>query len=82
LSVAEKAWLAALQEVLDSCPSTRLGFYTIGDRVVQVFDKRKEAQINKMMDESEATDFCVAAHRLGAGICGLQFPSNVHSTAG
>jgi hypothetical protein len=34
------------------------------------------------MDSEESTDFCVAAHRLNAGICGLQFPSNVHSTAG
>jgi len=81
LNAAEKKWIADLQAVLDACPSKRLGFYTIGDPTVSIYDLRKEKQINDAQDRGG--DFCQAVLAVGAEIdVSLVFPSNVHSTAG
>lgn len=82
LTKLENAWLARLQEVLDSCPSNRLGFYTTGDRDVLVYDRSKEAKINGLLDGGSASDFCIAVSNLNAGLGSVTFPSNIHSTAG
>lgn len=39
LTKAEMKWIAELQELLNACPSKRLGAYTIGDPVVTIFDR-------------------------------------------
>lgn len=81
LTKAEAKWLDELQDVLNRCPTRRLGFYTIGDPTVNVFDLTKENQINEMMEKSNK-DFCTASDRLGADLGSIKFPSNVHATAG
>lgn len=81
LNAAEKKWIAELQAVLDACPSKRLGFYTIGDPTIYIYDLRKEKQINDEQDRGG--DFCQAVCAVGADTdASLEFPSNVHSTAG
>ncbi|EMK1274663.1 hypothetical protein V8M30_000246 [Serratia marcescens] len=47
LTAAERKWLNEVQKVLNRCPSTRLGFFTIGDKDVFVYDKRLDKQITK-----------------------------------
>lgn len=82
ITQAELKWLIRLQKVIDACPSKRLGFYTIGDSEVVLYDKTRDDEINAISDSSNK-DFCVIVDELDAGF-GVQlvFPSNVHSTAG
>lgn len=79
----ESLWLSDLQALLKKCPSNRLGFYTIGDPTVVVFDaevaKQFEAQnshLSEQMDYAELVD--AANGRLGS----IDFPNNVHATRG
>ena len=81
LTRAERKWVQELQKVLDKCPSERLGFFTIGDCDVSLYDKGMESQITARQDRGE--DFGPAATAVGARFDEvLLFPSNVHSTAG
>lgn len=85
LTKEEKAWLRKLQRVLNDLPSTRLGFYTIGDSDVVVYDRSLESDIESKIDESGNMDFCTAVDACDAGFGFgefLRFPAPVHSTAG
>ncbi|MBG2816907.1 hypothetical protein I4578_11340 [Proteus mirabilis] len=84
LTKKELAWIEKVQKVLDECPSERLGFYTIGDNDVQLYDRRKEPAITDLMNEGcNNDDFCQAAEKLNANFhCHLTFPAPVESTAG
>lgn len=80
LTAPERLWLAELQEVLDRCPSERIGFYTIGDPDVSLYDRRKDGEISNKWGD---LDFPQAAERAGATLSEtIKFPSNVHSVAG
>ncbi|CAI2786454.1 Uncharacterised protein [Serratia ficaria] len=81
LNKKEKAWLGELQEVLNRCPSKNLGFYTIGDPVLYVYDRRKEQHLNDYMDR-HGLDFCKCVSALDADFGDLDFPAAIHSTAG
>lgn len=83
LTKAERRWLDELQDVLNRCPSERLGFFTIGDNFLMLHDANREAEISAEMDENGG-EWCSAAHRIGADFGGesLTFPAAVHSTAG
>lgn len=82
LTQAEKKWVRDVQKVLDRCPSERIGFYTVGDSEVSLFDRAKETQITARQDRS-GMDFGPAATVVNAQFDhALRFPSNVHSTAG
>lgn len=47
LTKAEQKWVDELQAVLDRCPSERLGFYTIGDNNVFLYDLTHSEAITK-----------------------------------
>lgn len=81
LTRAERAWLTDLQALLNTCPSERLGFYTIGDPCVTVFDRTQEDAIDTLLDAGKR-DFCSASNELGADLAHLYFPAPVLSTAG
>ncbi|KAB2783718.1 hypothetical protein [Brucella anthropi] len=80
LTDAESKWLKRLKKALRECPSDRLGFYTIGDEDVFVYDKNFDAEINELLGAGK--DFCTAVYELDAGLDSIIFPSNIHSTAG
>lgn len=82
LTKKEQAWLDEFQAVLNRCPSNRLGFYTIGDPCLNVYDRSKEAEIDALMDRNNGTDFCTATRHLDADFTTIDFPAAVHSTAG
>lgn len=83
LSKREIRWLIRLQKVLDACPNKRIGFYTIGDSSIHIYDRRFDDQINEKMDTSRACDFSQAVNDAGASLDDqIEFPSNVHSVAG
>lgn len=83
LTKEEAAWIKKVQRVLNSCPSDRLGFYTIGDKDVQVYDKEKSVDIDKLYDDNRGkTDFCMCVSDAEAYLGCVTFPSLVESTAG
>lgn len=76
LTPEEAKWLKRVQRALNACPSDDIGFYTIGDKDVNVY--RRPAD-----DFTEHPgDFCTAVQEADAGLGGLTFPQDVHSTAG
>lgn len=81
LTKAEKKWLDELQEVLNRCPSKRLGFATSGDRDITVYDSSFSDLIFIVL-EREGGDYIPTATKLGAVLGGINFPSPVESTAG
>lgn len=82
LNAKEIAYLAELQAVLDRCPP-RLGFYTIGDPNLTVYDRTKEEKINEIHDASSSGEFGGAVVRAKADFdVQIDFPSCVHSVAG
>ncbi len=81
LTKAEAAWVAELQEVLDRCPSKRLGFFTIGDSTVSIYDNKKDDKITEHQDR-KGSDFCTAVRAYDAALGEIKFPFNVHSTSG
>lgn len=82
LTKAERKWVADVQAVLNACPSKRIGFATIGDDRVSLFDIARYNDICASMDKGNG-DFLPIAEKLGAVFDdGLYFPNPVESTAG
>lgn len=82
LTKAEKAWVDGLNKMLAACPSDRIGFATIGDRDVTLFDMSYLGAIGKELDRG-GNDFVPTAAKLGATFSEvLNFPNPVESTAG
>ncbi len=76
--------LSELQDVLDRCPSPKkIGFYTIGDKSIYLYDLRRMDEIMEALDNRSSMDWCVAVHDMNAGFDEkILFPSSVESTAG
>lgn len=82
LTAKEKRWVSDVQRVLDKCPSKRIGFYTIGDNDISLYDKSSDDEIDNLQCE-KSRDFGPAVDDLDAGFYErLYFPNHVHSTAG
>ncbi|EFO6296694.1 hypothetical protein O5836_14210 [Escherichia coli] len=84
LTKKEQAWLSELQDVLDRCPSPKkIGFYTIGDKNIYLYDLRRMDVIMEALDNRSSMDWCAAVHDMNAGFDEtILFPSSVESTAG
>lgn len=83
LTKEEQKWLEDVQVLLMNCPSRRMGFYTIGDAMISVYDFTKEKKINDIMDQHSRMDFPEATIKAGADTGKfLMFPNNVHSVSG
>lgn len=82
LTKEEKAWVKRVQKALDSCPSKRLGFATIGDHDITIFDRTRYDDICNAVDNGHG-DFIPTAEKLGyVAEEQLNFPNPVESTAG
>ena len=73
----EKKWIKRVQRALNACPSDRLGFYTIGDPEIAIYDRHKLEEFG----EGDG-DFCVAVDDADAQLDRLVFPQGVVSSAG
>lgn len=84
LTKKEQAWVDELQDVLNRCPSPKkIGFYTIGDPTIFLYDLRKVNEVEKALDSRGASDWCQAVKAVDAHIDEvIIFPSPVESTAG
>lgn len=82
LTKEEKTWVKKLNKLLAECPSDRIGFATIGDSDVFMFDSTRYDEIIAKLDRG-GWDFMPAAQNIGAKFDEvLTFPANVESTAG
>ena len=77
LSKREQAWLTRMQKALNACPTKRLGFFTIGDAEIVVYDRRYDDEI-----DDHGGDFCTGVSSANAELGSLRFPALVHSTSG
>lgn len=61
----------------------KIGFYTIGDKSIYLYDLRRMDEIMEALDNRSSMDWCVAVHDMNAGFDEkILFPSSVESTAG
>jgi hypothetical protein len=81
LTPEEAAWVKKMNALLKKCPSDRLGFYTIGDPRVEIYDRSFEGEIDDIMMNSNK-DFGPTVDEVGARLGTLKFPNNVAATAG
>ncbi|WP_072058886.1 hypothetical protein [Escherichia coli] len=66
LTKKERAWLNELQEVLDRCPSPKkIGFYTIGDKSIYLYDLRRMDEIMGGIDRPGTDCAGIAGSRAG-----------------
>lgn len=79
LTKEEASWLRRMQNLLNKCPP-HFEFNTIGDCDVTVFDNRMKDEIEAIFDRRG--EYCNAIEEAGAEVGRLNFPNNVHSTAG
>lgn len=84
LTKKEKTWLDELQGVLNRCPSpNRIGFYTIGDPTICLYDLSRYDEVTKRLDTRQSSEWCTAVADSGAGFDEvITFPAAVESTAG
>lgn len=83
LTKEELAWMRALEKLLLNPPSTRLGFYTVGDSNLTAYDRSREAEVLAELDRvSNGGDFCVAVTKCVAGLGSVDSACLIHSTAG
>lgn len=47
LTAAEKKWVKQMNVLLAQCPSTRIGFYTIGDSDIGLYDRTHQNAIDE-----------------------------------
>lgn len=64
LTKKEQAWVDEVNAVLARCPSKRLGFYTIGDDQVMLYDAKK----HRKGCEAENADLVAYLNRNGGAI--------------
>lgn len=75
LTKEEELWIRKVQKLLNNCPP-RLGFYTIGDPDIGIFDRTKEHLFDDRIDMVHEID------KYEAGMGRLNFPSSVHGVCG
>jgi hypothetical protein len=83
LTKAENLWLRMVQDLLNQCPSERLGFYTIGDNDVTVYDCSRTKEINEFELGNELEyEYCQCISEVGADLGDLKFPNQVLNLPG
>lgn len=82
LTEKQKKWLSGVQRALNKSGSEGLGFYTVGDSDICVYNKDYEDEICDHQD-SGAIDIgqCIEAVGADFGVA-ITFPASVHSCAG
>tara|TARA_R110000850_G_scaffold36594_1_gene96670 strand:- start:553 stop:813 length:261 start_codon:yes stop_codon:yes gene_type:complete len=83
LTKKEQAWVNKVQKVLNECPSKRIGFYTMGDNDITLYDVIKDDEIRELLNTNNCSDWGPCVEQLNAGFNEtLDFPNPVESVAG
>lgn len=78
LTKEEAKWVKQVNALLKKCPSKRLGFFTIGDREVFLYDITHQGEI----DDNHG-DLVLALNRTGYGFEeSIYFPNQVQGVCG
>ncbi|EBU7767728.1 hypothetical protein DK750_23355, partial [Salmonella enterica subsp. enterica serovar Rovaniemi] len=79
LTKKEQAWVDEVNAVLARCPSPeKIGFFTIGDPVIGLYDLRRDKEISDLDDDLVR----VAQHNGWLFDESLNFPSAVNGVCG
>lgn len=81
LNNAEKAWLKKLEDVLMNPPSERIGFYTIGDADLSVYDRARDDEILAHCDDRNC-DYGDAVRALEAEFTFIRSACQIHAVRG
>jgi hypothetical protein len=81
LTKEEKSWLLKVQNLLNKCPSDRIGFFTTGDTAVTVYDCSRTKEIDEF-DLTNSTEYCQCISDVGAHLGRLIFPNQVLNLPG
>ena len=80
LTIEEAKWIKSVQRAINKCPSSRIGFYTIGDRDIVAYDVTKKDAIDLENGKQDFTGAVIACDaEFGVD---LTFNNSVESTAG
>jgi nucleoside-triphosphatase THEP1 len=84
LEKSELKWLKKLQKVLNECPTSRLGAYTIGDANLSIYDKEVyDAYVQANPRRQKEQDDVLIIDECGAHLeFLLKFPFKVDGIAG
>ncbi|MBO1561834.1 hypothetical protein [Yersinia pseudotuberculosis] len=82
LTAAEKKWVKEVNALLAKCPSKRIGFYTIGDNNVMLYDA-EQFKDKGLEDDHRDLIAVLADHGLAFGQAfDLDFPNAVEGVCG
>lgn len=82
LTKEEIKWVEKVQKILNECPSKRIGFFTIGDSDLTLYDNTKMDEIMSYFDAGKS-EYGGAVEKAGALFDrSLVFPNCVDSTSG
>ncbi|KNZ82452.1 hypothetical protein [Morganella morganii] len=82
LTKEEIKWVEKVQKALNECPSKRIGFFTIGDSDLTLYDNTKMDEIMSYFDACKL-EYGGAIEKAGALFDRhLVFPNCVDSTSG
>ncbi|MGL5386665.1 MAG: hypothetical protein ACRDCA_12555 [Serratia sp. (in: enterobacteria)] len=78
LTVEERKWIKQVNALLKKCPSKRIGFYTIGDDSIGLYDTSYQDEIN-----AADIDLVRALNITGHGFSeDIYFPNAVQGVCG
>ncbi|ERK06092.1 hypothetical protein L580_2776 [Serratia fonticola AU-P3(3)] len=78
LTAEEKKWVKQVNALLKKCPSKRIGFYTIGDDSIGLYDKDYQDEI-----DAADVDLVPALNKTGYGFSeDIYFPGPVQGVCG
>lgn len=82
LTAEERKWVRRVQKALKDCPSKRIGFFTIGDPQVELYDLDKFKAIPRR--ERDNTDLVGLLDKYDLRLDDerLHFPSHVEGVCG
>ena len=72
LTKEEIKWVEKAQEILNECPSKRIGFFTIGDSDLTLYDNTKMDEIMSYFDAGKS-EYGGAVEKLARYLAGLLF---------
>jgi hypothetical protein len=82
LTKEEKSWLRKVQNLLNKCPSDRIGFFTTGDNDVTVYDCSRKQEIDEFELADIGDEYCQCISEVGADLGSLTFPNQVLNLPG
>lgn len=82
LTAEERKWVRRVQKALKDCPSKRIGFFTIGDPQVTLYDLDKYEEIPRRERDNKDLVCLLEKYDLKLDDESLFFPNQVEGVCG